>query len=298
MRTRIKVLLLFSLVFSIIVGTTVLKTNQAFFFKDDSNIGDGDDGALTAKTSLIIYDENGNVQQVAWMAGFDIEQGAIDPGARGVDDPIKDAAYQCSETNGFHWDYDIGECVTNREAPAPDDSVVGTDDPTIPQVDIIPISGDFDKIQFVLEWAEIEGVKIVKESIYIKIKARILLKDDTWSTILDSLEIKYWKGEFKDLSVSGDYFKIRCDASTMIDDDINVHKDEILAKVSYSEIKQPLTLRFYYYAKGDPTDGGVTIESNTINKLIVVEGDLGSNLGLIGSVLFAPIAMVHTRRRS
>lgn len=289
MRTRTKALLMFSLVFGIIVGATVLKSDQVLFFKDDSDLGDGDDGALTAKTSLTIYDENGNVQQVAWISDFGATAGEI--GLKG----------ECELMNGFHWDPLIGyngKCVLNAEAPSPDDGVVDPEDPNIPQVDVITIDGDFENIQFVLEWAEIEGVKMVKESIYIKVKARVLLKDDTWSTILDSLEIKYWKGEFKDLSVSGDYFKIRCDASTMIDDDINVHKDEILAKVSYSEIKQPLTMRFYYYAKGDPTDGGATIESNTINKLIVVEGDLGSNLGLIGAVIFAPIAMVHTRRRS
>lgn len=303
MRTRFRFLLLSGLVLTVIVGATLLTTDQTFDFKDDSDLnggdgnGNGDNGSLNAESSLTVYDEDGNIQQVGWIQGLGVKKGVVDPAARGVTDPITLAASACLNTPGFHWDYGINDCLPNVEAPSPDDGVVDKEDPVIPQVDVITISDDFLKIEFTLEWAEIEGVKISKETVYIKIKARVLLKDETWSSVLDSLEIKYWKSEFKLLEESGDYFKIRCDSSTMVDDDLTIYKDDILSKASYAEIKQPLSIRFYYYAKGDPTDGSATVESNTINKLVIVEGDLGASLGIDSMLMFAPIAMVQTRRR-
>lgn len=195
--------------------------------KTDFDDGNGGDGSFEAEVTIELIGSDGQVVEASlfeWLSGA-VYQGS-------VSEPTG-----CDE--GYHWDTIFG-CV-------PDEPVTTTPPTTTPTTQ--PIYGDISHVKFTLEWAEVRGVGVTKNSLYVEIILTADTHDVGWCGIAGyTVKIPYTGFTFTDVDI--DTWVARTKATHSLTAPV----DHI--KTNYW-VKDPLKIRFIYYAVGTIPSGQI-----------------------------------------
>jgi len=242
----------------VVITTLILALPKAYEWtsKDTEDFGNGNGngdngGSFTGEATIKLLDAKGQVLEAnvfTWLQGQVYHGGLSEPTG-------------CDE--GEHWDQLYG-CVPDEEDTTPD-----------PPVTEIPedIPGDATKIQFTLDWAEVQAVYVQQESLRIEMRTSALTGDIGWC-VLSYPGKTLTFSDFSFETIDENTWKARTKTShTMILD--------ITDTLQYWWLVTPLSFRFIYQAKGQSISAE-PVKSNRIIKEVIL-GDITPSMKVTGT---------------